>query len=769
MTNKKDDDLPTSVLHVDTATGRPVAQPPLPASPPQPAQWSAQGQTGYPPQPGHAHTGQPHGGYSGQPQGSYPQPGYPQPAPHHTGQPHPGQPYGGQPYGGQPHGGQPHGGQPHGGQAYGGQTYGSGQPHGGQPHGGQAYGGQAHTAHPHTGQPHTGQPHQAQPHQAQPQAGYGHTGRDTGYSPHAHTNYPPAPTPAAYPASPAYGTQAPAHAAQAPAQAGARELLTPELDWAPGMLIAGRYRLERSLGSGGAGLVVVAEDLLLRRKVAVKALRPEVAKDPENVDRFRKEVAICHGITHPNIVRTYDLGVDRGIHYFSMEYIDGRPLDALLEEKGKLRPGEVRELGLRILRALEVAHRAKVVHRDLKPSNIMLVDDERKCIVMDFGISGLVNEMNPRPEVPDKEIGPVLQRMAAAGTHAAARFDVTSAGFGTPKFMSPEQWLGRPVGASSDIYTMGCILFLLLTGRGPFEATEDVVYASLHIGEPPPRLRDVDASLPRDLDAAVARCLEKDPSKRFQSAAELAEAIAPRKTGKAIVRFALRAAGLALALALLAGGVISISHRALIREMRPAAQRLAELVSLRMPVTLAELDAIQTSDDVEHPAFIRVRDYFNEVADQNPEVEYIYVMRGLDDAGRLMFVIDKDAGIDLNGNGIIDDDERGDAPGTEYDGAELPEMMRALNEGVPSADEDFVWDMYGLSLSGYAPVGDTRGTGGYIVGVDLKNDHLVLFDRLVVALCAVTWLLLLLAPALLRKLRGKRALASGETATYASV
>ncbi|MBI4615841.1 MAG: serine/threonine protein kinase [Planctomycetes bacterium] len=546
--------------------------------------------------------------------------------------------------------------------------------------------------------------------------------------------------------------------------------LPPEVDWEPGTLVAGRYRIQRLLGSGGMGLVFLGQDLFLGKEVAVKALRPSLAADEGNIDRFRTEVALAHTVTHPNIVRIFDLGEFDGILYFSMEYLEGISLKQHLREAGKLAQREVREIALAICRALSAAHRAHVVHRDLKPSNIMLVEDGRKVVVMDFGISSHFHE----------EGGPSSDSEVSGEKKDS---EGTSLLMGTPKYMSPEQWQNKPCTPASDLYSLGAILFQCLAGRPPFKSGEGSV-AVAHLKRDPPRLRTLDPAIPRSLDAAIARCLQKDPADRCRSAGELAQAIGPRKALSVWARFAFRALTTLAIMAGLGWGLVEIAKKAIIVEMGPAVKRLAQLAA--QGVSFEDLERIGSAtpgesktaeevspEDVERirasadfrrirssDEFKRVHDHIRRVSAENPEVKFIYTLRKLEGEHDWEFVVDRDVDpVDLDGDGeadLEDKAEMGTFPGLKYVWDESPEMKQTVDDLVPRHDPEFSADEFGFVLSGYAPIGDRKGTGGYILGVDMDNSRLTSFRNVVHTSCLAAWFLLLLAPVVVEQLATRR-------------
>ncbi len=506
-----------------------------------------------------------------------------------------------------------------------------------------------------------------------------------------------------------------------------------EVDWPSGTFIGGRYKIQRRIGCGGMAEVFLADDFFLRKLVAVKALKPSVARKARNVERFRKEVALAHTVTHPNVVRIHDLGEHDEILFISMEYLEGESLQNRLGRSGKLPVEEVREIALAVCDALGAAHQARVVHRDLKPSNIMIVANPRRIVVMDFGISGITQEAaNPEDAEPFAAPPP-------GGEIESGEWAVTSSGMGTLKYMSPEQVLRRPCGPPSDFYALGAILFRCLTGRHIF-SRKDGSYAFAHVRREAPRLRSIDPTIPKAFDGAVARCLRKDPSDRFQSAADLARVMSHQRFSN-MVSFFLRVLAASVVIVFLGYGLFTTAEEAIIREMRPAVSRLAYIAA--QPIAAEELDELLSEEDVETRRFREIREHFRQVKAENPEVESIYVLRKLEEPEMWEFAADLEPhDQDRDGNGVIEGFEKGSPPGAPYPSEHVPGMSLCLSSGRPGADDRFIADEYGFTLSGYAPIGDVRGPGGYILGIDVGNSQIVSLRKAIAALCAAAWGLL---------------------------
>jgi eukaryotic-like serine/threonine-protein kinase len=258
-------------------------------------------------------------------------------------------------------------------------------------------------------------------------------------------------------------------------------------------LFDGRYRILRKLGSGGMANVYLAEDEDLGRRVAIKILNDRYANDELFIERFRREAKSAAALSHPNIVSIYDRGEAEGTYYIAMEVIEGRSLKELILTRGPLPIGQAIAYTFEILDALRFAHRHGIIHRDVKPHNILIGGERLK--VTDFGI-------------------------ARAGAS-----QMTEAGsiMGTAQYLSPEQARGAPVTASSDLYSVGIVLYEMLTGKVPFSGDSAIEIAMKHLNEVPKPPSKVRPEIPEDLDHVVLRALAKAPEDRYQTAEEFAE------------------------------------------------------------------------------------------------------------------------------------------------------------------------------------------------------------------------------------------------------
>jgi zinc protease len=285
-----------------------------------------------------------------------------------------------------------------------------------------------------------------------------------------------------------------------------------------------RYETLGELGRGGMGIVYKARDRETGEVLAVKVLKPEIAADPQILERFKNELRLAHQITHRNVARLYEFHRSGGAVHLSMEFVEGESLRSLLQRSDKLPIPQVLDLARQLAAGLSEAHRQSIAHRDLKPENIMLTT-RGELKVMDFGIS----------------------RSFAA--------DVTATGaiVGTPAYMAPEQAEGRTVDHRTDIYAFGLILYEMFTGMPAFTGDTAVTLAIKQIRERPKPPRTIDPSLPKHIEAAILRCLEKAPAARFPSIEEAMQALegapaeAPRRKRIARPRLAFAAAAVVLA------------------------------------------------------------------------------------------------------------------------------------------------------------------------------------------------------------------------------
>src|SRR4030088_1979999 len=234
-----------------------------------------------------------------------------------------------------------------------------------------------------------------------------------------------------------------------------------------GTIIDGRYKVLSRLGSGGMADVFLAEDQQLGRKVALKLLHRRFAADPDFVERVRREAQAAAGLQHPNVVSVYDRGNFEDTYYIAMEYLPGRTLKQLIRDEAPLDPVRAIEISIQILKAARFAHRRGVIHRDLKPHNVM-IDETDHVKVTDFGI-------------------------ARAGAS-----DMTETGsiMGTAQYLSPEQAQGHAVSAPSDLYSVGVVLYEMLTGRVPFDAEAAVTIALKHVSEAPTAPTTINPNVP---------------------------------------------------------------------------------------------------------------------------------------------------------------------------------------------------------------------------------------------------------------------------------
>ncbi|HEY6958195.1 MAG TPA: protein kinase [Candidatus Limnocylindria bacterium] len=317
--------------------------------------------------------------------------------------------------------------------------------------------------------------------------------------------------------------------------------------------VARRYALRERVGGGATADVYRAHDGVLGREVALKVMRPAMAEDRELLGRFQREATTLASLSHENVVRVTDHGMSDGAPYLAMELVRGATLQQLLREHGPLAEHAVRRIGEQIASALEAAHERGIVHRDLKPANILVTSDGT-AKVTDFGVA-----------------------------HLEAMTQLTRTGevLGTPRYIAPEQLTGR-VDARTDVYALGVVLYELATGRPPFDGETTAAIVRKHLRERPTAPRVLRPDLSPSLEAVILRALEKDPAKRFASAADMRRAlgatsaapvvaIASRGASRGAARTAFAFASLVASIALLATVALARANDAGVFSMVPAA------------------------------------------------------------------------------------------------------------------------------------------------------------------------------------------------------
>jgi eukaryotic-like serine/threonine-protein kinase len=278
-----------------------------------------------------------------------------------------------------------------------------------------------------------------------------------------------------------------------------------------GDLLLDKYRIERVVGVGGMGVVVAAEHIHLKKKVAIKLLRPEAGHNPEHLGRFIREAQLVAKLENPHVVGMLDVGtLDSGIPYMVMEYLEGEDLFEWLQHRGVLPVAQAVDFIRQACEAVKEAHRLGIVHRDLKPANLFctgLAADRITIKVLDFGISKVMDADAEAPETKMTKVQAV---------------------FGSPPYMSPEQsWSTRDVDERTDIWSLGVILYELLTGSVPFSGRTDLDLRKTIATQLPLSPRNRRPDIPRALERVVLKCLEKERDRRYQTAAQLAQALLP--------------------------------------------------------------------------------------------------------------------------------------------------------------------------------------------------------------------------------------------------
>lgn len=262
-----------------------------------------------------------------------------------------------------------------------------------------------------------------------------------------------------------------------------------------GQLINDRYEIIRSIGEGGMANVYLAQDTILDRKVAVKILRGDLAEDEKFVRRFQREAISASSLNDPNIVEVYDVGEDDGKYFIVMEYVQGLTLKQLVKKRGSLTLPEVQDIMLQLTSAVAHAHESYIIHRDIKPQNVIILEDGRVKI-MDFGIAVALN---------------------------AGEFTQTNSVMGTVYYIPPEQANGGAATVKSDIYSLGILMYELVTGHVPFKGDNPVEVAIKHMNEPIPSICEYDPEMPQSIENIILRASAKNPKNRYDSAWEMHE------------------------------------------------------------------------------------------------------------------------------------------------------------------------------------------------------------------------------------------------------
>lgn len=277
-----------------------------------------------------------------------------------------------------------------------------------------------------------------------------------------------------------------------------------------GQLVAGEFRIEARVGTGGMGSVYRASQPEMNRDVAIKILHRKYSARPDLVSRFKREARAMSHLSHPNTARVFTYGqLEDGAWYMVLEFMEGKNLAQIIRAQGAMDPERAMRIMVQICGALEEAHRAGIIHRDLKPENIFLTNQGG---IEDF------------PKLLDFGLAKVSERQMRPGSMILTQEGMV---FGTAEFMSPEQASGEPLDARSDIYSLGVILYELVSGKLPFDAKEPLQFVKMHVEEPPIPLeeRAPDIEFPQGLSMILQKCMAKKKEDRFQSAADVAKVL----------------------------------------------------------------------------------------------------------------------------------------------------------------------------------------------------------------------------------------------------
>ncbi|MBP1660048.1 MAG: Serine/threonine-protein kinase PknB [Candidatus Aminicenantes bacterium] len=347
--------------------------------------------------------------------------------------------------------------------------------------------------------------------------------------------------------------------------AGADETIPlPSTDLVPGVLFARRYQSIEELGAGGMGRVYRVLDTKLDEEIALKVIRPDIASDRAVIARFSAELKLARQVVHRNVARMFDLNEEGGVPYITMEYVRGENLKRLIRKVGHLAPAQAVPIACQICDGLAEAHRLGIAHRDLKPQNVM-IDEEGVAKIMDFGLARLLDQ----------------EGRDGAGSHS-----------GTPAYVSPEQIRSESADGRADLYSLGIVLYEMLTGRTPFKGDTVEAITDGHLYEIPEDPRRIEPAIPAEVSEIVLKCLEKDPAARYQTAEEMGQALRCLRrpaAGKIIANWirghkpASIAAGSALA-ALIGYGALALFGSIMAPAPLPAKSTLAVLRAPDLPM-----------------------------------------------------------------------------------------------------------------------------------------------------------------------------------------
>ena len=260
------------------------------------------------------------------------------------------------------------------------------------------------------------------------------------------------------------------------------------------LLLANRYQLQQRLGTGGMAQVYMARDLMLERPVAIKVLKKDFSANPSQRNRFRQEAKAAANLSHPNIVTVHDFGFHKGRLYIVMEYVPGKNLKEIMNQYGRFTVEEAIPLIIQACNGIGYAHRAGLVHCDIKPHN-MLISPDQRLKVTDFGIARALSSIHPEE-----------------------KFDVV---WGSPQYFSPEQASGKAPSPASDVYSLGVIMYEMITGKLPFDSDDPVELARMHREEMPVPPRKINPSIPQSLEQILLKVLSKEPSARYRTTDQL--------------------------------------------------------------------------------------------------------------------------------------------------------------------------------------------------------------------------------------------------------
>lgn len=491
-------------------------------------------------------------------------------------------------------------------------------------------------------------------------------------------------------------------------------------------ILGDRYRVVREIGRGGMGVVYFAQDEKLNRPVAIKMIGSKADVTLEKLERFSFEARVTAHLQHPHIVQVYEAIDTKEFPLYVMEYVEGMRLDNYTNGKDAR---ESISLMVPICKAVGYAHRKGILHRDLKPSNILITSSGEPKI-MDFGLAKSLNER----------------------AFPQQNFEETTAGIiiGSPSFMSPEQARGdwEKIDTRTDIYSLGTSIYAMLTGKPPFMGKSPIDVIDKVINEEPVAPSKLRSSIPKDIDSICLKAMEKDPDKRYQTTYEMLDDIRNYLNGRPVKakhysfkEKTLRSLKLHKEVFILATVLVwlaftgiaftlknhhSTSYNVITNELKDNIKGLAAITGFVINGDV--VDSVRSQSDLNRPEVKKVVRFLKGVKEKNEGVQYVWIIRrSQSKPGYAEYVLEHNYydtidELDINYNGLLEPEEELSEIGEIYEEThKLHKLLKGLEQ--PTADRNLsIIDKRDISLSGYAPIVNSKGESVAVVGIDIRSD-----------------------------------------------